>query len=200
MLESRAARLARPTTGTWRPRSERTWKCAIRAALRPARVADPTIRIVRAEQCYPALYRFLYGEVGRRYNWIDRLSWSDDEIRAHLAQPSVSIWLLLVRGTPAGYFELKADDEGGIEIAYFGLFEEFIGRGLGAHLLTEAVETGLELRAGPGLAAHLLVRSSGRNPQLHQPRLHPVQDRRVFCLTWTSLSGRRQRTASPGRT
>jgi GNAT superfamily N-acetyltransferase len=109
--------------------------------LRPARVTDPTIRLLCAEQCYPALYRFLYGEVGRRYNWTDRLSWSDDEIRAHLAQPSVSIWLLLVRGTPAGYFELKADDGGGIEIAYFGLFEEFIGRGLGAHLLTEAVET-----------------------------------------------------------
>ena len=54
------------------------------------------------------------------------------------------IWLLLVDGTPAGYFELKADDEGGMEIAYFGLFDEFIGRGLGAHLLTEAVETRLD--------------------------------------------------------
>ena len=53
----------------------------------------------------------------------------------------MSIWLLLVEGTPAGYFELKADDEGGMEIAYFGLFDEFIGRGLGAHLLTEAVDT-----------------------------------------------------------
>jgi GNAT superfamily N-acetyltransferase len=109
--------------------------------LRPGRVADETIRIVRAEQCYPALYRFLYGEVGRRYNWTDRLSWSDEEIRAHLSQPGVSIWLMLVQGTPAGYFELKADEDGGMEIAYFGLFDAFIGRGLGGHLLTEAVET-----------------------------------------------------------
>jgi GNAT superfamily N-acetyltransferase len=117
------------------------------SCLRPARVADETIRIVRAEQCYPALYRFLYAEVGRRYNWTDRLPWTDDEIRAHLAQPSVSIWLMIVRGTPAGYFELKADDQGGMEIAYFGLFDEFIGRGLGAHLLSEAVETAW--RQGP---------------------------------------------------
>ena len=108
--------------------------------LRPARINDATIRILRAEQCYPALYRFLYGEVGKRYNWTDRLAWTDDDIRAHLAQPSVSIWLMLVRGTPAGYFELKADDDGGMEIAYFGLFDEFIGRRLGAHLLTEAVD------------------------------------------------------------
>jgi GNAT superfamily N-acetyltransferase len=109
--------------------------------LRRARLADDTLRLVRAERCYPALYRYLYGEVGRRYHWFDRLPWTDDQIRAHLAQPGVSIWLLLVSGTPAGYFELQADDEGGMEIAYFGLFDEFLGRGLGAHLLTEAVET-----------------------------------------------------------
>ncbi|MEO7275049.1 MAG: GNAT family N-acetyltransferase [Vicinamibacterales bacterium] len=109
--------------------------------LRPLRVSDETIRLERAEDCYPALYRFLYGEVGRRYHWTDRLSWTDDVVRAHLAQPEVSIWLMLVRGTPAGYFELETDDEGGVEIAYFGLFHEFIGRGLGAHLLTEAVGT-----------------------------------------------------------
>ena len=123
------------------PTAQRTYlEMREQSWLRPARVADETVRIVRAEQPYPALYRFLYGEVGRRYNWIDRLAWTDDAIRAHLAQHGVSIWLMLVRGTPAGYFELKADDEGGMEIAYFGLFDEFIGRGLGAHLLTEAVD------------------------------------------------------------
>jgi GNAT superfamily N-acetyltransferase len=45
-----------------------------------------------------------------------------------------------VRGAPAGFFELKAHADGGVEIAYFGLLPEFIGRGLGKHLLTEAVE------------------------------------------------------------
>lgn len=108
------------------------------AALRPAHVDDPSIRIDRAEQCYPALWRFLYAEVGRRYHWVDRLAWTDDEIRAHLA--TVSIWLMTVRGTPAGYFELREDDEGGVEIAYLGLLDGFTGRGLGSHMLTAAVE------------------------------------------------------------
>ena len=45
-----------------------------------------------------------------------------------------------VRGAPAGYFELRRDDEADVEIAYFGLLHQFLGRGLGAHLLTEAVE------------------------------------------------------------
>ena len=109
-------------------------------ALRPAALDDPSIRIEQAVLCTPALYRFLYGEVGRQYHWVDRLSWSDTDIRAHLDGGRVSIWIMSVQGTPAGYFELSKDDDGAIEIAYFGLFEEFTGRRLGAHLLTRAVE------------------------------------------------------------
>jgi GNAT superfamily N-acetyltransferase len=112
-----------------------------RDALRPARIADPAIRVEHAERCYPALWRFLYAEVGRKYRWTDRLTWSDDEIRAHLDGGDISIWLLMVHGTLAGYFELRRDEEGGVEIAYFGLFDDFIGQGLGGHLLTVAVET-----------------------------------------------------------
>jgi GNAT superfamily N-acetyltransferase len=109
-------------------------------ALQPAVLDDPAIQIEQAELCTPALYRFLYGEVGRRYHWVDRLGWTDVQIRTHLESGRVSIWLMTVRGTPAGYFELRRDDEDAMEIAYFGLFEEFTGRGLGAHLLTRAVE------------------------------------------------------------
>jgi GNAT superfamily N-acetyltransferase len=43
-------------------------------------------------------------------------------------------------GSPAGYFELEKHDDGSIEIAYFGLLQEFLGRGLGKHLLSVAVE------------------------------------------------------------
>ena len=48
---------------------------------------------------------------------------------------------MTVKGTLAGYFELQRDADDGIEIAYFGLFDEFTGRGLGGHLLTVAAET-----------------------------------------------------------
>jgi GNAT superfamily N-acetyltransferase len=43
-------------------------------------------------------------------------------------------------GTKAGYFELRKCADGSTEVAYFGLLPEFIGRGLGKHLLTYAVQ------------------------------------------------------------
>lgn len=112
-----------------------------RGALRPSRTDADGIRIERMHDCPASFYRYLYAEVGREYRWTDRLGWSDETIRAHLADADVMVWLLTVRGAPAGYFELKRDRAGGIEIAYFGLLPEFIGRGLGGHLLTQAVET-----------------------------------------------------------
>ncbi|PYQ46334.1 MAG: N-acetyltransferase [Acidobacteria bacterium] len=108
--------------------------------LRPARSADPAARVERVEGCPPSFYRYLYAEVGRAYRWLDRLQWTDEEIRAHLASPAVSLWLLTVHAAPAGFFELKAAPDGSVEIAYFGLLPDFIGRGYGKHLLTEAVE------------------------------------------------------------
>ena len=48
----------------------------------------------------------------------------------------------------AGYYELRRDKEGGVEIAYFGLLPEFIGRGLGGALLTSAIEEAWSRRDG----------------------------------------------------
>lgn len=108
--------------------------------LRPVANDDPAVRIVEAEEPLPDFYRFLYGTVGRPYSWTDRLSWSDERLLAYLAQPSVIVLVLYVRGTPAGYVELNsASHEPGTEVAYFGLLQPFQGRGLGKHLLAEGV-------------------------------------------------------------
>jgi len=107
--------------------------------LEAARVDDPRVRIDQVVVCPPSFYRFLYGEVGRAYHWIDRLPWTDEQIRTHLARAEITLWVMYSEGAPAGYFELERHDDGSIEIAYFGLLGEFIGRGLGKHLLSAAV-------------------------------------------------------------
>ena len=49
------------------------------------------------------------------------------------------MWELLVGEWSAGYFELARQDDGAVEIVYFGLTPEFIGLGLGGPLLAAAV-------------------------------------------------------------
>jgi len=115
--------------------------------LHPARIDDLPVRVERVEGCPPTFWRFLYTEVGRRYHWVDRLGWTDQDISDYLNDPAVSLWLLTVSGAPAGYFELRRDADGAFEIAYFGLLQAFTGRGFGAYLLTEAAERAWALGA-----------------------------------------------------
>jgi len=110
------------------------------AELQAARGDDPRIRIEQLLDCSPESFRSLYVEVGRNYHWIDRLPWTDADISAHLSQPEISLWVMNDNDSTAGYFELRRCEDGSVEIAYFGLMPEFIGRGLGKHLLTCATE------------------------------------------------------------
>lgn len=97
-------------------------------------------RIDRVGFCPTAFFRYLYTEVGRQYRWTDRLIWTDAQIRAYLDAGNVTLYVLYADAAPAGYVELRAYDDASIEIAYFGLMRDYIGRGLGGWLLTQAVE------------------------------------------------------------
>jgi GNAT superfamily N-acetyltransferase len=110
------------------------------AALRPARAEQPNLTVKQDEQRDPALWRRLYTEVGRDHRWVDRLPWTDADAAAYLHDPHVTLWLFFVDARLAGYFELRSDRDAAVEIVYFGLLPDYTGRGLGGHLLTEAVE------------------------------------------------------------
>lgn len=113
--------------------------------LRPVIPPGPAPQVVRLDRCPVELFRYLYEEVGRAYRWTDRLGWSDAVIQDYLAIPGVSVWLMSWQESPAGYFELREHDDRSVEIAYFGLLPEFIGRGWGKYLLTRAVESAWQL-------------------------------------------------------
>lgn len=119
-----------------------TWYLEMRdpAQLRPARVPTPAPRILRAERPLPMLNRFLYTAVGGHWHWRDRLGWSYARWMAWLDRPELETWVLYVQGTPAGYIELEKQPGDDVEIAYFGLMREFLGQGLGGHLLTVGIQ------------------------------------------------------------
>jgi GNAT superfamily N-acetyltransferase len=114
------------------------------ARFHPSWTGVAGVRVDRIEGCPPSFFRYLYEEVGRAYGWVDRLNWSDEDVARHLADPAVSLWVMTVTNAPAGYFELRQEPGGSVEIAYFGLLPERVGRGLGGHLLSVAVERAFE--------------------------------------------------------
>lgn len=95
--------------------------------------ADVTIERIPAPSV--DFYRFLYNSVGSQYNWVDRNLMSDDDLLQIIHDDRVEIHVLRVVGEPAGYAELDRRIPGEIELAYFGLFPQFVGRGLGKFFL-----------------------------------------------------------------
>src|SRR5690242_15213677 len=122
--------------------------------LRPARPlpASSGVRIEAADLRGPQAAefgRFLYSAVGGDCSWTDRLPWPVERWRTHLARPGCELWVAHEDGTegaaPAGYMELDAQDDGVVEIAYFGLLPDFRGRGLGGHLLSHGTARAWDL-------------------------------------------------------
>jgi GNAT superfamily N-acetyltransferase len=106
--------------------------------LAPAPPADPELEVRRSEVPSPEFSRFLYTAVGGDWYWIDRLGWDHARWRAHVDRPEVETWVGWLRGTPAGYAELLRT-VAAVEVVYFGLLRDFIGRGIGPRLLHAAV-------------------------------------------------------------
>jgi GNAT superfamily N-acetyltransferase len=103
--------------------------------LRPAR-PPYDVDVIRSDVPSPEFSRFLYTAVGGDWYWLTRLNWTLDRWRKYLDRPGVETWVAWNRGTPAGYIELEGQADGNVEIAYFGLLTDFIGRGIGGYLLT----------------------------------------------------------------
>ena len=92
--------------------------------------------------------RDLYFRVGEQWDWTDRRPWTDDLWNEYATAPELRTFVAYYNDALAGYYELRRDTDGGVEIAYFGLLPEFIGRGLGGALLTSAIEHAWSRRSG----------------------------------------------------
>lgn len=98
------------------------------------------LALLHAERPTVAFYRFLYERIGAQWLWFERRMLDDEALRAIIGDERVEIFVLYADGVPAGYAELDRREPPDIELAYFGLMPEFIGRGLGSYLLHSIIE------------------------------------------------------------
>lgn len=114
----------------------------------PKRCADARFQIRQQTQRDWRFNRDLYFRVGERWDWIDKRPWTEAQWKEYAAAPELRTFAAYYGDALAGYYELRCDTEGGVEIAYFGLLPQFIGRGLGGALLTSAIEQGWSRHGG----------------------------------------------------
>tara|TARA_Y100000992_G_scaffold272862_1_gene214743 strand:+ start:551 stop:1057 length:507 start_codon:yes stop_codon:yes gene_type:complete len=91
------------------------------------------------------LNRFFYRQVGKKHRWIDRLSWSDEKWINYISNQNLETYVISEHEDLAGFFELLYNPElKETEISYFGLLEEYIGKGIGGFALSEAIKKSFE--------------------------------------------------------
>ena len=87
------------------------------------------------------LNKFFYKKIGKKHQWVDRLVWTENQWIDYVLNKKVKTYILKNKDDLIGFFELIFHVENNdMEIAYFGLLEEFQNKKLGSYLLSEAIK------------------------------------------------------------
>ena len=165
----------------------------------PPEWAEPTT-VLHAERPTISFYRYLYDTVGADWDWFERRRLSDEALAAIIHDDAVEVFVLYVRGVPAGYVELDRRVEHELEVAYFGLVPDYVGRGFGPCLLGWALERAWSY--GPRRVwLHTCSLDHPKALSVYRRAGFEVYDRRVLPVETTLLDlvrqGRRQTGVQP---
>ena len=87
------------------------------------------------------LNKFFYKNIGKKHKWVDRLVWTEAQWIDYVSNKNVKTYVFKFKDDLAGFFELILHSEKKeVEIAYFGLLEEFQNKKLGSYLLSQAIK------------------------------------------------------------
>tara|TARA_Y100001970_G_C14037502_1_gene751911 strand:+ start:45 stop:548 length:504 start_codon:yes stop_codon:yes gene_type:complete len=91
------------------------------------------------------LNKFFYKNIGKKHKWIDRLIWNEQKWIDYVSSEKVKTYVLKNKDDLVGFFELIFHlEKKEVEIAYFGILEEYQNKKLGSFLLSEAIKTSFE--------------------------------------------------------
>ena len=111
--------------------------------LKPKRTLLDDFTLFEAEKNNFDLNKFFYKQIGKKHQWVDRLIWQDKNWIEYVSNKNLKTFILQKNNDFVGYFELFFN-KNECEIAYFGILEEFIGKGYGGFLLSEAIRIGFK--------------------------------------------------------
>ena len=87
------------------------------------------------------LNKFFYKNIGKKHKWVDRLIWTEEQWIKYVSNKNVKTFVLKNKNDLVGFFELIIhSDRKEVEIAYFGILEEYQNKKLGSFLLSDAIK------------------------------------------------------------
>ena len=87
------------------------------------------------------LNKFFYKNIGKKHKWVDRLIWNEQNWIDYVSSEKVKTYVLKNKDDLVGFFELIFHyEKREVEIAYFGILEEYQNKKLGSFLLSEAIK------------------------------------------------------------
>ena len=87
------------------------------------------------------LNKFFYKNIGKKHKWVDRLIWNEQKWIDYVSSEKVKTYVLKNKDDLVGFFELIFHyEKREVEIAYFGILEEYQNKKLGSFLLSEAIK------------------------------------------------------------
>ena len=87
------------------------------------------------------LNKFFYKNIGKKHKWIDRLIWTEEQWIKYVSNKNIKTFVLMNRKDLVGFFELIIHpDKKEVEIAYFGILEEYQNKKLGSFMLSDAIK------------------------------------------------------------
>ena len=106
--------------------------------------SNHVISFIKAISPNTSYFLYLYKEIGRKYEWTDWLRSERSKLESFLTDDNVILYSLILWGVPKGFFVLDYRHLPVCDLAYFGLFDDVIGKGIGKLMMNRVFEEVIE--------------------------------------------------------
>ena len=107
---------------------------------RPAELKATSVRLREIENPDLEWYRAIFRRAGQQWLWWSRLEMNDAQLFAVLNAPTTELFIAESGQGEIGMAELDRSKSGEVEIAFFGLFTDALGKGLGRPFMAALLE------------------------------------------------------------
>jgi GNAT superfamily N-acetyltransferase len=107
---------------------------------RPALAVTSLVQLRETKNPDLNWYREVFRRAGEHWLWWSRLEMTDAQLSAVLNAPTTELFIAESQGAEVGMAELDRSMPGQVEISFFGLYAEALGKGLGGRFMNAVLD------------------------------------------------------------